>query len=81
MRGYSFIVTNLVAQDLSTISTVQGSSYITFVRATHLVCHRLISSWKSDLSTSLAALELLKGLAKANIQHKGNCKVRGVKLF
>ena len=42
-----------------------------FVRSTHLVCHRLISSWKSDLGTSLAALELLKGLARANIQHKG----------
>jgi hypothetical protein len=35
-----------------------------FVRATYLVCHRLISSWKSELNTSLAALELLGGLAR-----------------
>ncbi|KOB78692.1 Ral GTPase-activating protein subunit beta [Operophtera brumata] len=34
------------------------------VRATYLVCHRLISSWKGDLQVSLAALELLSGLAK-----------------
>ncbi|XP_077290167.1 ral GTPase-activating protein subunit beta isoform X2 [Arctopsyche grandis] len=34
------------------------------VRATYLVCHRLISSWKSDLIVSLAALELLAGLAR-----------------
>ncbi|KAL1137760.1 hypothetical protein AAG570_009456 [Ranatra chinensis] len=38
-----------------------------FVRATYLVCHRLISSWKTDLSISLAALELLSGLANSGI--------------
>ncbi|XP_071742896.1 ral GTPase-activating protein subunit beta isoform X26 [Lepeophtheirus salmonis] len=43
------------------------SSHTIFVRATYLVCHRLISSWKSDLSTSLAALELLAGLARIKI--------------
>ncbi|XP_066907486.1 ral GTPase-activating protein subunit beta isoform X3 [Halyomorpha halys] len=39
-----------------------------FIRATYLVCHRLISSWKSDLSISLAALELLCGLANTGIK-------------
>ncbi|CAA9993032.1 unnamed protein product [Nesidiocoris tenuis] len=38
-----------------------------FVKATYLVCHRLISSWKGDLSVSLAALELLCGLANSGI--------------
>ena len=32
---------------------------------------RLISSWKSDLATSLAALELLRGLARINIPEQG----------
>jgi len=43
------------------------SAHALFVRATYLVCHRLISSWKSDLNTSLAALEMLSGLARINI--------------
>nr|XP_032514234.1 ral GTPase-activating protein subunit beta isoform X2 [Danaus plexippus plexippus] len=43
-------------------SDKRGSSLV--VRATYLVCHRLISSWKGDLQVSLAALELLSGLAK-----------------
>ncbi len=38
-----------------------------FVNAVHLVCHRLISSWKLDLNSSLAALELLRGLARTKI--------------
>lgn len=42
-----------------------------FVRATYLVCHRLISSWKTDLNVSLAALELLSGLARMNIKDSG----------
>ncbi|XP_071742897.1 ral GTPase-activating protein subunit beta isoform X27 [Lepeophtheirus salmonis] len=56
------------------------SSHTIFVRATYLVCHRLISSWKSDLSTSLAALELLAGLARIKIpdQDALECK-RAVK--
>merc|ERR1719219_1736439 len=41
-----------------------------FVNAAHLVCHRLISSWKSDLNSSLAALELLRGLARTKILEK-----------
>jgi hypothetical protein len=50
------------------------------VRATYLVCHRLISSWKSDLNTSLAALELLSGLASIHIPEQDalECK-RAVK--
>jgi hypothetical protein len=42
-----------------------------FVRATYLVCHRLISSWKTDLNVSLAALELLSGLARIHIKESG----------
>ncbi|XP_059096422.1 ral GTPase-activating protein subunit beta-like isoform X2 [Tigriopus californicus] len=38
-----------------------------FVRTTYLVCHRLISSWKTDLNTSLAALEVLGGLARVQL--------------
>jgi hypothetical protein len=41
------------------------------VRATYLVCHRLISSWKGDLQVSLAALELLSGLAKLHSSKPG----------
>lgn len=41
------------------------------VRATYLVCHRLISSWKSDLIVSLAALELLAGLARLHNTRAG----------
>ena len=53
-----------------------GDSHSMFVKATHLVCHRLISSWKSDLNTSLAALELLGGLARTEIPKRGalECK-------
>ena len=47
------------------------SAHALFVRATYLVCHRLISSWKSDLNTSLAALELLSGLARIHIAQQG----------
>ncbi|CAH1106390.1 unnamed protein product [Psylliodes chrysocephalus] len=44
------------------------SAHALFVRATYLVCHRLISSWKTDLNVSLAALELLSGLARIHIK-------------
>merc|ERR1719219_1562618 len=56
------------------------SAHALFVRATYLVCHRLISSWKSDLNTSLAALELLSGLARIHIAQQDalECK-RAVK--
>lgn len=48
------------------------NAHALFVRATYLVCHRLISSWKTDLNVSLAALELLSGLARMNIKESGN---------
>uniref|UniRef100_A0A182UUU6 Ral GTPase-activating protein subunit alpha/beta N-terminal domain-containing protein n=1 Tax=Anopheles merus TaxID=30066 RepID=A0A182UUU6_ANOME len=44
------------------------SAHALFVRATYLVCHRLISSWKTDLNVSLAALELLTGLAGMRVK-------------
>ncbi|CAB3260513.1 unnamed protein product [Arctia plantaginis] len=49
-------------KQLDPSSPVFGAALV--VRATYLVCHRLISSWKGDLQVSLAALELLSGLAK-----------------
>ncbi|XP_044738387.1 ral GTPase-activating protein subunit beta isoform X2 [Chrysoperla carnea] len=56
------------------------SAHALFVRATYLVCHRLISSWKTDLNVSLAALELLMGLSRINIKESDalECK-RAVK--
>ncbi|XP_055299218.1 ral GTPase-activating protein subunit beta isoform X4 [Sitodiplosis mosellana] len=49
-------------------STNYDNAHALFVRATYLVCHRLISSWKTDLNVSLAALELLSGLARMTIK-------------
>ncbi|XP_033225547.1 ral GTPase-activating protein subunit beta isoform X3 [Belonocnema kinseyi] len=60
--------------DSSDIATLQeesiafDSAHALFVRATYLVCHRLISSWKTDLNVSLAALEMLSGLARTRIR-------------
>lgn len=51
---------------------VLDSAHALFVRATYLVCHRLISTWKADLPVSLAALELLNGLARIKVQDQGN---------
>ncbi|CAH2049064.1 unnamed protein product, partial [Iphiclides podalirius] len=49
-------------RELDPSSPAFGAALV--VRATYLVCHRLISSWKGDLQVSLAALELLAGFAK-----------------
>uniref|UniRef100_A0A1A9W0F5 Rap-GAP domain-containing protein n=1 Tax=Glossina brevipalpis TaxID=37001 RepID=A0A1A9W0F5_9MUSC len=49
-------------------SSGYDNAHALFVRATYLVCHRLISSWKADLNVSLAALELLAGLARLFIR-------------
>ncbi|XP_058062328.1 ral GTPase-activating protein subunit beta isoform X2 [Anopheles bellator] len=49
-------------------SAIYDSAHALFVRATYLVCHRLISSWKTDLNVSLAALELLSGLAAMHVK-------------
>ncbi|XP_034949716.1 ral GTPase-activating protein subunit beta isoform X2 [Chelonus insularis] len=60
--------------ETSDVETVQeespsfDSAHALFLRATYLVCHRLISSWKTDLNISLAALELLSGLARTKIR-------------
>ncbi|KAK0179173.1 hypothetical protein PV327_007988 [Microctonus hyperodae] len=59
------------ASDCGTIqdeSPSFDSAHALFLRATYLVCHRLISSWKTDLNISLAALELLSGLARTRIR-------------
>ncbi|KAK3094041.1 hypothetical protein FSP39_023374 [Pinctada imbricata] len=40
------------------------SAYGLFGEAVALVCHRLMSTWKTDLTTALAAMEILAGLAK-----------------
>ncbi|XP_023035313.1 ral GTPase-activating protein subunit beta isoform X4 [Drosophila willistoni] len=55
------------AQDLEGLASYDNAHAL-FVRATYLVCHRLISSWKTDLNVSLAALELLSGLARLHIR-------------
>lgn len=40
------------------------------VRSIHLVTQRLNSQWRSDMSISLAALELLAGLAKVTTEQR-----------
>ncbi|XP_076069482.1 ral GTPase-activating protein subunit beta isoform X2 [Oratosquilla oratoria] len=64
----------------STITISNDSAHALFVRSIYLVCHRLISSWKSDVNISLAGLELLSGLARLNIPEQDGleCK-RAVK--
>ncbi|XP_055376410.1 ral GTPase-activating protein subunit beta isoform X10 [Condylostylus longicornis] len=54
--------------DFEVASLYADNAHALFVRATYLVCHRLISSWKTDLNVSLAALELLTGLARLHIR-------------
>ncbi|XP_046372123.1 ral GTPase-activating protein subunit beta-like isoform X1 [Haliotis rufescens] len=44
------------------------TAYGLFGHATSLVCTRLMASWKSELNTALAAMELLAGLAKVCIK-------------
>lgn len=41
------------------------------IRSIHLVTQRLNSQWRQDMSISLAALELLSGLAK--VRHTAWC--------
>ncbi|XP_053405362.1 ral GTPase-activating protein subunit beta-like isoform X3 [Mercenaria mercenaria] len=52
---------------LHTQSHDNETAYGLFGQATSLVCNRLMASWKGELSTALAAMELLSGLAKVNI--------------
>ena len=55
----------------SDLSTVQGL----FVQLTHLLCNKLVvirsSRWKSDVHITLAAFELLSGLAQLSMNHLG----------
>ncbi|CAL7934379.1 unnamed protein product [Xylocopa violacea] len=57
-----------IAHDSTVNLLSSDSAHALFVRATYLVCHRLISSWKTDLNISLAALEILSGLARTRIR-------------
>ncbi|XP_054710281.1 ral GTPase-activating protein subunit beta-like isoform X3 [Uloborus diversus] len=56
---------NLLRTDFPLL--VDDSTHALFLRATYLICHRLISSWKTDLNVSLAALEVLSGLARIHL--------------
>ncbi|KAL7044929.1 hypothetical protein ACKWTF_002104 [Chironomus riparius] len=63
--------TSLLSDDMMPEDFESGpydNAHALFVRATYLSCHRLISSWKTDLNVSLAALELLSGLARMQIK-------------
>ena len=42
-------------------------AYGLFGQAASYVCNRLMASWKAELNTALAAMELLAGLAKVKI--------------
>lgn len=66
---YACVITRVCYRLLIVFRT--DSAHALFVRATYLVCHRLISTWKSDLNVSLAALELLSGLARIQIRESG----------
>ncbi|KAL3873490.1 hypothetical protein ACJMK2_036600, partial [Sinanodonta woodiana] len=44
------------------------TAYGLFGQAISLVCNKLMTSWKSELNTALAAMELLSGMAKVNIR-------------
>lgn len=66
------LLLSIIIKHLICIDNFLDSAHALFVRATYLVCHRLNSSWKSDLNISLAALELLIGLARVHIKEAGN---------
>ncbi|GFY51172.1 ral GTPase-activating protein subunit beta [Trichonephila inaurata madagascariensis] len=56
---------NLLRTDFPLL--IDDSTHALFLRATYLICHRLISSWMTDLNVSLAALEVLSGLARIHL--------------
>ena len=62
------------------LSTVQGL----FVQLTRLLCNKLVvtrsSRWKSDVHITLAAFELLSGLAQLSMNHLGLLNVLCFKL-
>lgn len=43
------------------------SAHGLFGEAVTLICHRLLSQWKTELNSALAAMEILAGLAKLAI--------------
>ncbi|XP_064603525.1 ral GTPase-activating protein subunit beta-like isoform X2 [Liolophura sinensis] len=51
----------------STTAKELDTAHGLFGQATSLVCNRLMASWKSDLNTALAAMEVLCGLAKVHL--------------
>lgn len=67
---------DLPSSNIFFCSLNSDNAHALFVRATYLVCHRLISSWKTDLNVSLAALELLTGLARINIKDSGKHTIK-----
>lgn len=71
MKQYDPKQLTVTGQFAYTVYPCIDSAHALFVRATYLVCHRLISSWKTDLNVSLAALELLSGLARTHIRETG----------
>nr|KAG5690370.1 hypothetical protein BaRGS_001292 [Batillaria attramentaria] len=54
-------------QDTSDSDINPDTAWGLFGHATSLVCNRLMASWKTDLNTALAAMELLAGLAKVSV--------------
>uniref|UniRef100_H2ZQ53 Rap-GAP domain-containing protein n=1 Tax=Ciona savignyi TaxID=51511 RepID=H2ZQ53_CIOSA len=57
---------NILITVNSSVKKLTHTAYGLFVQIINLVSQRL-DAWKSDISISLSALELLSGLAKANI--------------
>ena len=51
----------------SSVALSADTAHGLFGHATSLVCNRLMMSWKNDLNTALAAMELLAGLAKVTV--------------
>ncbi|XP_076306424.1 ral GTPase-activating protein subunit beta isoform X2 [Tachypleus tridentatus] len=64
----------------TSVSSNPDSAHGVFLRATLLICHRLMSAWQADLNVSLAALEVLSGLARIHLPSRDSleCK-RAVK--
>ncbi|GIY75210.1 ral GTPase-activating protein subunit beta [Caerostris darwini] len=65
-------ITQPLLNDNASVESVSSvlssdSTHALFLRATYLICHRLISSWMTDLNVSLAALEVLSGLARIHL--------------
>ena len=68
MAGNQILQTSFFVSDLSTVRGL-------FVQLTHLLCNKLVvirsSRWKSDVHITLAAFELLSGLAQLSLDRLG----------